>query len=107
MLNIVTVCFDTITLVIVLVPGFFDADVTLYVRPRLIPWNRSRMFQLSFVPNVDLILLRVCLFVLLLYVPVNSFGHEGTVRSPNRTFPGQACAKDFWNLNFMMTWCIN
>ena len=26
------------------------------------------------------------LFVLLLYVPVNSYGHEGTVSSSNRTF---------------------
>ena len=28
----------------------------------------------------------VCLFVLLLFVPVNSYGHGGTVSSPNHTF---------------------
>ena len=27
-----------------------------------------------------------CLFVLLLYVPVNSFDHGGTISSPNHTF---------------------
>ena len=33
----------------------------------------------------------VCLFVLLLLSQVNSYGHGGTVSSPNRTFfPGQA-----------------
>ena len=31
-----------------------------------------------------------CLFVLLLYVPVNSYGHYGMVSSPNHTFPGQS-----------------
>ena len=28
----------------------------------------------------------ICLFVLLLYVPVNNYGHGGTVSSPNHTF---------------------
>ena len=28
----------------------------------------------------------VCLFELLLYVPVNSYGHVETVSSPNHTF---------------------
>ena len=28
----------------------------------------------------------VCLFCLMLYVPVNSYGHAGTVSSPNHTF---------------------
>ena len=27
-----------------------------------------------------------CLFVLLLYIPVNSYGHYGMVSSPNHTF---------------------
>ena len=31
-------------------------------------------------------LLNYCLLLLLLYVPVNSFGHGGTVSSPNLTF---------------------
>ena len=33
---------------------------------------------------------RFCLFVFLLYVPVNSYGHYGMVSSPNHTLPGQA-----------------
>ena len=32
----------------------------------------------------------VCMFVLLLNVPVNSYGHGGKVSSPNHTFRGQA-----------------
>ena len=32
----------------------------------------------------------VCLFVLLLYVQINSYHHGGTVSSPNHTFHGQA-----------------
>ena len=32
----------------------------------------------------------ICLFVLLLYVPGNSYGHSGTVSLPNHTF--------FWQL---------
>ena len=35
--------------------------------------------------SVDLCLF-VCLFGLMLYVPVNSYGYAGTVSSPNHTF---------------------
>ena len=37
----------------------------------------------------DRVKLGYVLFVFLLYVPVNSYGHEGTVSSPNTLFPGQ------------------
>ena len=37
----------------------------------------------SCTPDKDIL---VCLFVLLLYSQVNSYGHGGTVRSPNQTF---------------------
>ena len=37
----------------------------------------------------DRVKLGYVLFVFLLYVPVNSYGHGGTVSSPNILFPGQ------------------
>ena len=37
----------------------------------------------------DRVKLGYVLFVFLLYVPVNSYGHGGTVSSPNTLFPGQ------------------
>ena len=36
----------------------------------------------------DLVKLGYVLFVFLLYVPVNSYGHGGMVSSPNTLFPG-------------------
>ena len=36
-----------------------------------------------------------CLFVLLLYLPVNSYGHGGTVSSPNHTFSWASLNKQF------------
>ena len=45
--------------------------------------------------DVDMMLFQGCVpasfwFVLLHYVPVNSYGHVGTVSSPNHTSPRQA-----------------
>ena len=40
------------------------------------------------VPN-DEVKIGYVLFVFLLYVPANSYGHGGTVSSPNTLFPGQ------------------
>ena len=37
----------------------------------------------------DRVKLGYVLFVFLLYVPVNSYGHGGKVSSPNTLFPGQ------------------
>ena len=38
-----------------------------------------------------------CLFVLLLYIPVNSYGHGGTVSSPNHTFSLASLNKQLTN----------
>ena len=36
------------------------------------------------------LIFKLCLFVLLLYIPVKRYGDGWMVSSPNHTFPGQA-----------------
>ena len=59
---------------------------------KMAPFDQQVILRFTFsVPiTAPAICFFVCLFVLCFTSQVNSYGHCGTVSSPNHTFPGQA-----------------
>ena len=59
----------------------------IYTFVQLMPNKNDHFANRKYVRQMFDAFVRIdCLFVLLLYVPVNSYCHYGTVSSPNHTF---------------------